>query len=244
MDHLPALGNLDGGLTLHKTENAIRGVSGRSWTVYAGRGMDISTLQEKISRIDGVEAARVVAGNGHIDEIHVLARSTKAPKQVVRDVQSLGHALFGIDIDRRVVSVVQLADSVLNAGSRPAFVDVAELIEGNRTEVTVTLKWKERLLVGQATGAAAAATRWRLVAEATLEAVRQSLHHNVGLGISSMDITTLGSRRLAIAQVVVVTDATERLLIGSAYVEEDESRSVVRSVLDALNRLLPDLKVP
>lgn len=244
MDHLPALGNLDGGLTLHKTENAIRGVSGRTWTVYAGRGMDISTLQEKISRIDGVEAARVVAGNGHIDEIHVLARSTKPPKQVVRDVQSLGHALFGIDIDRRIVSVVQLADSVLNTGSRPAFVDVAELIEGNRSEVTVTLKWKERLLVGQATGAAAAATRWRLVAEATLEAVRQSLHHNVGLGISSMDITSLGSRRLAIAQVVVVTDATERLLIGSAYVDEDESRSVVRSVLDALNRLLPDLKVP
>ncbi len=244
MDHLPALGNLDGGLTLHKTENAIQGVSGRTWTVYAGRGMDISTLQEKISRIDGVEAARVVAGNGHIDEIHVLARSTKPPKQVVRDVQSLGHALFGIDIDRRIVSVVQLADSVLNTGSRPAFVDVAELIEGNRSEVTVTLKWKERLLVGQATGAAAAATRWRLVAEATLEAVRQSLHHNVGLGISSMDITTLGSRRLAIAQVVVVTDATERLLIGSAYVDEDESRSVVRSVLDALNRLLPDLKVP
>jgi hypothetical protein len=206
--------------------------------------MDISALQEKISRIDGVEAARVVAGNGHIDEIHVLARPAKTPKQVVRDVQSLSQALFGLEIDRRIVSVVQLADSVLESGSRPAFVDVAETIDGNRTEVTVTLKWRERLLVGQAAGAAASATRWRLVGEAALEAVRQSIHHNVGLGISSMDITSLGSRRLAIAQVVVVTEATERLLIGSAYVEEDESRSVVRAVLDALNRLLPDLKIP
>lgn len=212
--------------------------------VYADRGMDISALQEKISRIDGVEAVRVVAGNGHIDEIHVLARHAKPPKQVVRDVQSLGQALFGLDIDRRIVSVVQLADSVLSTGSRPALVDVAETIDGNRTEVTVTLKWKESLLVGQATGAAAAATRWRLVGEATLESVRQAIQHNVGLGISAMDITTLGSRRLAIAQVVVVTAATERLLIGSAYVDDDESRSVVRSVLDALNRLLPDLKTP
>jgi hypothetical protein len=59
-----------------------------------------------------------------------------------------------------------------------------------------------------------------------------------------MDITTLGSRRLAISQVVVVTESGERLLIGSAYVEDDESRAVVRSVLDALNRLLPDLKTP
>lgn len=206
--------------------------------------MDISSLQEKIRRIDGVEAARVVAENGHIDEIHVLARNAKAPKQLVRDVQSLGHALFGVDIDRRVVSVVQLADSDLQSGTRPALVDVAETIDGNRTEVTVTLKWKERLLVGQATGAAASATRWRLVAEATLEAVRQAIHHDVGLGVSSMDLTTLGSRRLAISQIVVVTEASERLLIGSAYVEADESRAVVRSVLDALNRLLPDLKTP
>ena len=89
-----------------------------------------------------------------------------------------------------------------------------------------------------------AATRWRLVAEATLEAVRQSILSEVGLGISSVDLPTLGSRKLAIAQVVIVTEASERLLIGSAYVEDDESRAVVRSVLDALNRLLPDLKTP
>lgn len=206
--------------------------------------MDVAALQEKISRIDGVEAVRVVAGNGHIDEIHVLAGRTKPPKQLVRDVQSLGQALFGIDIDRRVVSVVQLADSVLSSGSRPALADVAESIDGNRIEVTVTLKWKERLLVGQATGAASSATRWRHIAEATLEAVRQAIQHDVGLGVSSMDLTTLGSRRIAISQVVVVTETGERMLIGSAYVDDDESRAVVRSVLDALNRLLPDLKTP
>lgn len=212
--------------------------------VYAERGMDVAALQEKISRIDGVEAARVVAGNGHIDEIHVLARGMKPAKQLVRDVQSLGQALFGIDIDRRVVSVVQLADSVLSAGTRPALVDVAEIIDGNRTEITVTLKWKERLMVGQSHGAAAHATRWRLVGEATLEAVRQALLNHVGLGIASMDMPVLGSRKMAVAQVVVVTSSSERMLIGSAYVDDDESRAVVRAVLDALNRMLPDLKTP
>ena len=181
-------------------------------------------------------------GNGHVDEIHVLARRNKAPKQVVRDVQSLAQALFGVTIDRRVVSVVQLADSVLETGSRPALVDVSENIDSNRAVLTVTLKWKERLLVGQSTGAAASATRWRLVAEATLEAVRQAIHHDVGLGVSSVDLPILGSRKISIAQVVVVTESAERMLIGSAYVDGDESKAVVRSVLDALNRLLPDLE--
>ncbi len=203
--------------------------------------MDVTALQEKLNRIDGVEAVRVVAGNGHIEEIHVLARPTKAPKQLVRDVQSLGQALFGLDIDRRVVSVVQLSDADLELGARPAVVDVSETFEGSRAEVTVTLKWKDRLLIGRATGAAATVTRARQIAEATLEALRQTIHPQVALDVSSMDIPTLGSRRVAIAQVVLVTEATERMLIGAAYVEDEDSRAVVRAVLDALNRLLPDL---
>lgn len=205
--------------------------------------MDIVALQEKISRIEGVEAARVVAGNGQIDEIHVLARRNKAPKQLVRDVQSLGHALFDIDIDRRIVSVVQLSDSDLDTGLRPILVDVSEVVDGATADVTVTLRWEDSLLIGKASGAAAHSTRPRLIADATLGALRQSIHGKAALAVSSMDVPTLGSRRVAIAQIVLVTDGSERMLIGSAYVTEDETRAVVRAVLDALNRLLPDLKV-
>lgn len=206
--------------------------------------MDIVALQEKIRKIEGVEAARVVAPNGHIEEIHVLARRNKAPKQLVRDVQSLGHALFGIDIDRRVVSVVQLADSDLDGGVRPALVDVSESFDGVTADVTVTIRWEDSVLIGKSSGAAAQSTRPRLIADATLSALRQATHGGIALAVSSMDVPTLGSRQVAVAQIVVVSSGTERLLIGSAYVEEEDSRAVVRAVLDALNRLLPDLKIP
>ncbi len=196
--------------------------------------MDYVALQEKIGRIDGVEAARVVAENGRVDEIHVLARRNKAPKQLVRDVQSLGQALFGIDIDRRVVSVVQLADADLDGGIRPALVDVSEALEGAKAEVTVTLRWQDNLLLGTAAP--------RQIAEATLEAIRQAIHDSAAVAISSMDVANLGNRKIAVAQVVLVTEASERMLIGSAYAD-DETKAVVRAVLDALNRLLPDLKV-
>jgi hypothetical protein len=204
--------------------------------------MDVIALQEKISRIDGVEAARIVTTNGHIEEIHVLARRNKPAKQLVRDVQSLSQALFGEEIDRRIVSIVQLADADLEGGFRPALVDVGEILDGSRAEVTVTLRWENELFTGSAKGAAAASTRARQIAEATIDAIRQAIHHDAALAISSMDIPVLGSRRVAIAQVVVVTEATERNLIGCAYVEDEESRAVVRAVLDALNRFLPDLK--
>ncbi len=206
--------------------------------------MDLVALQDKIRRIEGVEAARIVAPNGHIEEIHVLARRNKAPKQLVRDVQSLGHALFDIDIDRRVVSVVQLSDSDLEGGIRPALIDVSEVFDGATAEVTVTLRWEDSLLIGKTSGAAARSTRPRLIAEATLSALRQSIRSGIALGVSSMDVPTLGSRPMAIAQIVVVSEGTERMLIGAAYVEDDDSRAVIRAVLDALNRLLPDLKIP
>lgn len=205
--------------------------------------MDYVAFQEKIGRIEGVEAARVVAENGHVDEIHVLARRNKTPKQLVRDVQSLSQALFGVDIDRRVVSVVQLADADLDGGIRPALVDVSESLEGSRAEVTVTLRWQESLLIGTATGAAATATRPRQIAEATLEAIRQAIHTEAAVAIASMDVPILGSRKVAIAQVVLVTEASERMLIGAAYVDDDETKTIVRAVLDALNRFLPDLRV-
>lgn len=205
--------------------------------------MDYHSLQDKIKRLDGVEAARVVAANGHIDEIHVLARRNKTPKQIVRDVQSLSQALFGLNIDRRVVSVVQLSDADLDEGLRPALVDVAEALEGSRADVTVTLRWHDSLLIGKAAGAAAQATKARLVADATIGGLRQAISPEVALAIGSMDVPTLGSRKVAIAQVVLVTEGTERMLIGCAYVEDDETRAVVRAVLDALNRFLPDLRI-
>jgi hypothetical protein len=204
--------------------------------------VDVRALQEKIGRLDGVEAARVVAANGHVDEIHILARRHKPAKQLVRDVQSLCLALYSLTIDRRVVSVVQLADSDLDQGLRPALVDVSEAFEGTRAEVTVTLRWEDNLLLGKAAGAAAQSIRPRLVAEATLGAIRQAIAQDVALGVGSVDVVTLGSRRMAVAQIVLMTESKERMLIGAAYVDEDDTRASVRAVLDALNRFLPELR--
>jgi hypothetical protein len=183
-----------------------------------------------------------VGTDSKIDEIHVLARRTKPPKQIVRDVQSLAAAVYGIDLDRRIVSVVQLADGDLQTAERPAIVDIYESTDGSRCSVKVTLDWHDGHLMGETTGAAASATRNRLVAEAALHALGQALNSHASFAVASVDVPTLGSRRVAIAQIVLVTNQNERLMVGSSLVDEDESRAVVRAVLDALNRVVPDLR--
>ncbi len=204
--------------------------------------MNLRDFEEKVKRLPGVEAARVVANGSAITEVHVLTDTNKAAKQIVRDIQTLAQAAFGLALDRRVVSVVQLPDSDLAQGDRPVIIDVAEQIDGSRTNVTVSLAWHGETLVGEVTGAAANTTRMRLVAEATLEALRQGLQDATAFAIASVDTPHLGTRQVAIAQVVIVSEGAERLMVGSAMAAGDASRAVVRAVLDALNRHIPELR--
>jgi hypothetical protein len=204
--------------------------------------MDVRVFQEKVARIPGVEAVRVVHEGDQITEIHLLAETGKPPKQLVRDVQSLSLAAFGTPIDRRVVSVVQLEAADLAGGDRPVVEDVSELTDGHRTKISVVLSWHGERIVGEVAGAAASSTRLRLVAEATLEALRQALHQDSAFAISAVDVPVLGSRQVAIAQVVIVDGNGERLMVGSALAGGDPARAVVRAVLDALNRHIPDLR--
>lgn len=199
-------------------------------------------LEETLCRLPTVDAVRVVGDNGRIQEVHVLASPGKPPKQVVRDVQSLAMASFGITIDRRVVSVVQIESDELARSERPAIIEIKEVPEGTRLHVSVTLGWQQDLYVGQATGPGASATRLRLVGEATLHALEQAIGEDVGLALAAVETPTVGNRQVAVAQVVMVSGGDERLMVGSALVAQDPSQAAVRSVLDAVNRQVPQLR--
>jgi len=204
--------------------------------------VNLRDFEDKVRRLPGVEAARVVTEAGAVTEVHVLTGLNKSAKQVVRDVQSLAQAAFNLTIDRRLVSVVQLPDPDLAQGDRPVIIDVSEQVDGNRTNVVVTLGWQGDTLIGEVAGAAAHTTRHRLVAEATIEALRQALQETTAIGVAAVDIPVLGARSVAIAQVVMVAEGAERLMVGSALVNGENTRAVVRAVLDALNRHIPELR--
>ncbi|TMQ71570.1 MAG: hypothetical protein E6K80_05270 [Candidatus Eisenbacteria bacterium] len=64
--------------------------------------------ETEIGALRDVESVRVQGDGDAIREIHVLTRSSRAPKQIVRDVQAVIHARFNRSIDYRVVSVAYL----------------------------------------------------------------------------------------------------------------------------------------
>lgn len=211
---------------------------------YAPLIMDFKALEATIGRIPGVENVRIVLEGQKPREVHVLALPGKPAKQVVRDVQSVAMAAFDLDIDRRIISVVQIDGGDLSVGDRPVVDDVAEEIDGSRMSIAVTLRWHDEKLTGSAQGPAASTTRMRLVAEATLAALEQALDENAAFAVSAEAIHRVGAEDVAIAQIVLVIGGRERMMVGSALVGSDQSQAMVRAVLDAVNRQVPALRRP
>lgn len=210
-------------------------------------------LEEAIRRLPGVRAASVVTGpDARPTEVHVLASPDKAAKQVVRDVQSLALVQLDIDLDHRMISVVQLDDndpSLQSRGSvaaddgragdrsRPAVECIGVRTRAGVVEVEVQLRGRLHLFVGTATGPSRRAHRPRVVAAAAISAVEELL--SIRCDLESASVIHIDGRDVALT-VLSLTDhrMSETLLTGSALVGIDESDAVVRSVLDALNRRL------
>ena len=198
--------------------------------------MDIQEIEETLARLPSVNAVRIAAHRDEIREVHVLAAPEKAPKQVVRDVQTLALARFGLTIDRRTISVVQIgADRLAAADDRPAIKGVHEIPEGTRTTVAVTLAWHGEDYVGTATGPAAGSARMRLIGEAAVRAVESLLPGDV-FALDSVGAPVIGMRTIMVVVVVSTGERGEEVAVGSAISQGDDSEATVRAVLDALNR--------
>ena len=94
---------------------------------------------------------------------------------------------------------------------------------------------------GYAEGSVAVSARPRLLAEATLDALRQLEPAAECLDVDTAHITRAGSHDVVIVLLVSVDPPYERHLSGSAIVHQLTDDAVVRAVLDATNRRLPHL---
>jgi hypothetical protein len=217
-------------------------------------------LEDALRALPGVQAVSIVTtGDAVPTEVHVLATPGKPAKQIVRDVQSLAMASFDQEIDHRIISVVQIgdaatvvdldgvpvgdADSGPDSGSdatalrRPVIAAVSMLTAEQEATASVSLRVGPDVHDGSATGSSAASQRPRLVARATLDALRELL--GMRCEIEAAQVTDAGAQQVALVVLsLTVPRVGQQLLTGSAVVRADPADAVARSVLAALNRQL------
>ncbi|NLJ34586.1 MAG: hypothetical protein GX349_08375, partial [Firmicutes bacterium] len=138
-----------------------------------GRGLPPKgKLEQSLSELRGVKAARIVVSGGEIDAVHILAEPDRNPKQVVRDVESILQAKYKLDIDHKKVSVAQMNGVRQHSlSTRPQLISLGLSTTGAQARARVELCFLEEHFTGEALGANTAFNRLRLTAEATLKAV-------------------------------------------------------------------------
>jgi hypothetical protein len=213
--------------------------------------LDVTDIERELCRLPEVNAARIVVDEiGRPTEVHILATSGKHAKQVARDIQSVAVATFGLELDRRIISVVQLDggqgdESIVGAPMRGGRVIVGAITAehaGLRQVVRVALEREDDKSEGTAEGSVASSSRHRLVAQATLDALRGLVPPAVCADVEMATVQRVGLRDVAVVCIVFVVPPHEEIVSGSAVVRlNNEADAVARAVLDATNRRLAQL---
>jgi hypothetical protein len=196
-------------------------------------------LEAELAALSEVRAARVVtAPGGRITEVHIVSEGAKSPKQVVRDVQTLAQARFGIQIDHRIVSVVRFPDEPSKAPTqRFVLTSLSWSTEGTKATCRVRIDIGDESVLGESSGPASSVGRARLTAEATTNALSQIAKDPPVADVGDVRVVDIGAQRVAVAVVVLLVAAGEEVIVtGSAPVHSDESDAIARAILDAVAR--------
>jgi hypothetical protein len=206
-------------------------------------------LERDLRKVQGIKSARVV-GDDEPAEIHIVASLQRSPKQVVRDVQSLAAARFGMPIDHRIVSVVQLDEdaSVAAAPSpvaqRPVLERVVLASKGDSGWVKVALRWPDGgTTEGAGVAGATRETRARGATVALLQALEPVLTaRGARVDVDHVLIHRIGAADSVLVRAVFYSSGAPVPLIGSAMVFDDVATAAVQALLHGVNRKLGALQ--
>jgi len=211
-------------------------------------------FEQELSKITDVRSVRVVGG-ARPSEIHVVAGKARSPKQIVRDVQSLAVAGFGVSIDHRIVSVVQIDEDSVGQSSprsrlargpqpgRPLVESVHTSVEGANRVVRVILGWPEGVRSeGNASSGTSRELQARAAMEATVEALAPALAvRSMRVEVEHALVQAMGRDEAVVVKATVYEGDEATGVTGAVLVDDEVASAGVRALLHAINRKLRPL---
>lgn len=198
--------------------------------------MEISVLQAAIQRIDGVLNVRVINENDEIKEIHILSNHLRAPKQIVRDIESSLIAEYDYRIDRKIISIAQIKNDDIKEVKRIKLEGISMNTVGNFAECTVTLKYEGEEYTEIQSGIKTISGKRKIVALATIKAVEKILGQASLFDIQDVIVNNNKDSTVVSVLVNMIEDEKEEILVGATIVHSDVNEAISKAALDAVNR--------
>jgi len=205
-----------------------------------------------------VSAVSVLVDDGQISEIHLTTESNRTPKQLVRDIESALEAELGLRVDHRCISIAQKKELIEEEEipelspadfcepvktQRVRFGNISVTYSELQGNVKVELSLDALEAAGFAEGSCDHNDMNRLIATATLQCVRQLIAEDCCFSLSDVEVMRLGPDDVVVATVKFLWGRTDRTLVGSTVVSQNLHQSIVYAVLDAVNRVLGNLRL-
>ncbi|MBC7260307.1 MAG: hypothetical protein H5T65_13830 [Chloroflexi bacterium] len=203
--------------------------------------VDTATLESSLKQVKGVFACRVVMdAPGEIGEIHVVGAPDRKPKQIVRDIESLLFARFGLRVNYRKISLAQMQEDKAFAalGSRPRLLAAGRATEGDAAVVQVRLADNGSVFEGVARHPRDDENVGRAACLATLDALNKMVGNSGQFTLDALEVMSVANREIVVVIVTFAFAAGEEHLIGTSFYRGDMVESAVRATLDSVNRRL------
>lgn len=207
---------------------------------------DVEALVRGIAAV--TECHIVVNDWGGVEEVHVLATMARPAKAIVRDIESMLAARFGLIVDHKKISVAQISED----GAREK--TIRFIIQSHNLTISRVQNWAsvtvglgsagdiETRFVGRSEGSFFRRHVWKMAASATIDAVQQALADGPCFSADDVTIMEHGGHQVAVVTVALLLGrAKEEALVGSALHRGDDILTVARATLDALNRRIDSL---
>jgi hypothetical protein len=176
-----------------------------------------------------------------ISAIHVVSVSKRPAKQLVRDIESLLQADFGIGVDHRKISIARITEKPETAvpkAPRPRLGSITFSTAGGKGECKVTLTRDDLEVCGECAGVAVGGGSLRLVAKAAFRALEKLTGKEVEFELLDVVRMRIANRETVIVLANYISDGHVMSLAGCVQFEDNEQQATVHAALDACNRIV------
>lgn len=198
--------------------------------------MEFDNFEELINKINGVISTKIIHEDNEIQELHIMANTLRAPKQIVRDIESILLTSFDYRIDRKIISIAQIETDECDPIKRIKFGGISLDVQANMLECKVKLLYEEQEFYVTQVGIKTAANRKKIIAKATIDAVEKIIGQSYIFDVQ--DVLSTTNREVTFISVLVnmVINETEETMVGSAIVTNDINEAIAKATLAAINR--------
>ncbi len=210
----------------------------------------VRRAENLLTTLEGILSARVVTTPlGEVSEVHILAQSGLAPKQLVRNIESALLAQLGLRVDHRKISIAQTADvkpieALEKEAVRTKSLHRAILFENlavapgkrsHRIGISVSLSYNGRTETAEEESSDTPRSRVEAAARATVMVLDRLLDDS-SVALEGAKIVPAFDREFVFVAVQGLGGRESLVLTGSAQIKESAERAAVFAVLDATNR--------